>query len=80
MCLSVCPTASEIETKTMEMGISPGAAGLLGGMGGGVAQAYTTMGTCTLSRLSSNTYEFFDHTHARYANQLLALLAMHGLE
>jgi hypothetical protein len=33
----------------MEMGISPGAAGLLGGMGGGIAQAYTTMGTCTLS-------------------------------
>jgi len=28
----------------MKMGISPGFAGLLGGMTGGVAQAYVTMG------------------------------------
>jgi hypothetical protein len=61
------------------MGISPGAAGLLGGMGGGIAQAYTTMGTYTLSRVSS-THELSDYTHVRYANQLLALLAMHGRE
>lgn len=54
-------TASEIETKTMEMGISPGAAGLLGGMGGGIAQAYTTMGACTLSHLLSNTHMLFDY-------------------
>ena len=31
-------------------GLSPGTAGLLGGMGGGIVQAYATMGFCT-SRL-----------------------------
>ena len=39
-------TASEIETATVSMGVSPAAAGLLGGMGGGIAQAYATMGEC----------------------------------
>jgi len=39
-------TASEIETRTIDLGVSPAAAGLLGGMGGGIAQAYATMGTC----------------------------------
>ena len=37
-------TASEIETAVTGVGISPAAAGLLGGMGGGIAQAYATMG------------------------------------
>lgn len=37
-------TASEIETGVAGIGISPAAAGLLGGMGGGIAQAYATMG------------------------------------
>ena len=37
-------TASEIESATVSMGINPAAAGLLGGMGGGIAQAYATMG------------------------------------
>lgn len=37
-------TASEIETAVVGLGVSPAAAGLLGGMGGGVAQAYMTMG------------------------------------
>jgi hypothetical protein len=37
-------TASEIETATTSMGMSPAAGGLLGGMGGGIAQAYATMG------------------------------------
>jgi hypothetical protein len=37
-------TASEIETASTHMGISPAVGGLLGGMGGGVAQAYATMG------------------------------------
>ncbi|SCV68667.1 BQ2448_788 [Microbotryum intermedium] len=36
-------TAAEIEGFAVNSGISPGAAGLLGGMGGGVAQAYATM-------------------------------------
>lgn len=38
-------TASEIETRTIDMGVSPAVAGLLGGMGGGITQAYATMGT-----------------------------------
>ena len=42
-------TASEIETRTIALGMSPAAAGLVGGMGGGVAQAYLTMGSFRLS-------------------------------
>jgi len=37
-------TASEIETATTTMGMNPATGGLLGGMGGGIAQAYATMG------------------------------------
>lgn len=36
--------ASEVETMALSGGISPGFAGLLGGMTGGIAQAYATMG------------------------------------
>lgn len=36
--------AAEIEKGTINAGVSPAVAGLLGGMGGGVAQAYATMG------------------------------------
>jgi len=39
--------AAEIENRTMAAGLAPGWAGLLGGMGGGLAQAYATMGFCT---------------------------------
>ncbi|KAF9896118.1 Mitochondrial DNA replication protein yhm2, partial [Lobosporangium transversale] len=42
--------ASEIEYLALTSGISPFAAGLLGGMGGGLAQAYTTMGFCTFMK------------------------------
>lgn len=50
-------TASEIETASVSMGVSPAVAGLLGGMGGGIAQAYATMGEfgedgCPSSELS----------------------------
>jgi hypothetical protein len=38
-------TASEVETVTLRAGINPAVAGLLGGMTGGIAQAYATMGT-----------------------------------
>jgi hypothetical protein len=38
-------TSSEIESRTIAAGLSPAAAGLIGGMGGGVAQAYLTMGS-----------------------------------
>lgn len=37
-------TASEIEKAATGYGLGAGTAGLLGGMGGGVAQAYATMG------------------------------------
>jgi hypothetical protein len=42
-------TASEVETLMLGMNVSPAAAGLLGGMSGGVAQAYATMGEFFLS-------------------------------
>jgi hypothetical protein len=37
-------TASEVETVSLAAGINPGFAGLLGGMTGGITQAYATMG------------------------------------
>ena len=39
--------AAEIENAAVGYGVSPAASGLLGGMGGGIAQAYATMGFCT---------------------------------
>ncbi|KAH8102425.1 mitochondrial carrier [Cristinia sonorae] len=48
-------TASEIETATIGLGINPAAAGLLGGMGGGIAQAYATMGFCTCMKTAEIT-------------------------
>ncbi|KAI0286930.1 mitochondrial carrier [Russula aff. rugulosa BPL654] len=53
-------TASEIETATTSMGMSPAAGGLLGGMGGGIAQAYATMGFTT----SMKTAEITRHKQA----------------
>lgn len=37
-------TAAEVEGAALTAGINPAAAGLLGGMTGGIAQAYATMG------------------------------------
>ena len=37
-------TASEVEDVTLRAGVNPAFAGLLGGMTGGIAQAYATMG------------------------------------
>ncbi|KAJ7706316.1 mitochondrial carrier domain-containing protein [Mycena rosella] len=48
-------TASEVETKTLDMGVSPAVAGLLGGMSGGVAQAYATMGFTTCMKTAEIT-------------------------
>ncbi|RKO84648.1 mitochondrial carrier domain-containing protein [Blyttiomyces helicus] len=42
--------ASELEYHFRVLGASPAAAGILGGMGGGIAQAYTTMGFCTFMK------------------------------
>jgi len=47
--------ASEVETATLGMGINPAAAGLLGGMFGGVAQAYATMGFTTCMKTAEIT-------------------------
>lgn len=44
-------TAAEVEKLSATAGISQGAGGLLGGITGGVAQAYATMGAFTLSSL-----------------------------
>lgn len=43
-------TAAEISHVAVDSGVSPATAGLLGGMGGGVAQAYATMGTRPCAR------------------------------
>ncbi|EJD55546.1 mitochondrial carrier [Auricularia subglabra TFB-10046 SS5] len=48
-------TASEIETRTVAMGLSPATAGLIGGMGGGIAQAYLTVGFCTCMKTAEIT-------------------------
>ncbi|EMD42169.1 hypothetical protein CERSUDRAFT_79765 [Gelatoporia subvermispora B] len=53
-------TASEIESATSSMGVNPAVAGLLGGMGGGIAQAYATMGFCTCMK----TVEITRHKQA----------------
>lgn len=46
--------AAEIEAATMNVGVAPAAAGLLGGMGGGVVQAYATMGSFSFINLNSS--------------------------
>lgn len=48
-------TASEIEKTAQKSGLSPGTSGLLGGMGGGIAQAYATMGFCTCMKTAEIT-------------------------
>ncbi|KAI0051660.1 mitochondrial carrier [Auriscalpium vulgare] len=52
--------ASEIEEASSKVGISPAVGGLLGGMGGGIAQAYATMGFTT----SMKTAEITRHKQA----------------
>ncbi|PWN51115.1 mitochondrial carrier [Violaceomyces palustris] len=48
-------TAAEIEKGAKNAGIGAGAAGLLGGMGGGIVQAYATMGFCTCMKTAEIT-------------------------
>lgn len=43
-------SAAEIESASVSAGVSPALAGLLGGMGGGVCQAYATMGQSVAPR------------------------------
>ncbi|BGP53105.1 hypothetical protein JCM8202_004189 [Rhodotorula sphaerocarpa] len=47
--------AAEIEGAAMTAGIGPATAGLLGGMGGGIAQAYATVGFCTCMKTAEIT-------------------------
>ncbi|KAF7436669.1 Mitochondrial DNA replication protein yhm2 [Pleurotus ostreatus] len=53
-------TASEVESAVLDMGVGPAAAGLLGGMSGGIAQAYATMGFTTCMK----TVEITRHKQA----------------
>ncbi|KAI8978567.1 mitochondrial carrier domain-containing protein [Pilobolus umbonatus] len=43
-------TAAELEYRSSAAGASPFLAGIIGGMGGGIAQAYSTMGFCTFMK------------------------------
>ena len=40
-------TSTEVQKAAKSLGMGPGAAGLLGGMTGGIVQSYATMGFCT---------------------------------
>ncbi|ODO05910.1 hypothetical protein I350_04971 [Cryptococcus amylolentus CBS 6273] len=54
-------TSAEIEKySTKAFGLNPAAAGMLGGVGGGIAQAYATMGFCTCMK----TVEITRHKQA----------------
>lgn len=48
-------TAAEVESRAMEFGLSPASAGLVGGMSGGIVQAYATMGFCTCMKTAEIT-------------------------
>jgi len=48
-------TAAEIENATSGLGLNPAVAGLMGGMGGGIVQAYATMGFCTCMKTAEIT-------------------------
>ncbi|KAL4402182.1 Mitochondrial DNA replication protein Yhm2 [Malassezia pachydermatis] len=48
-------TSSEVQHVAKSFGMGPGAAGLLGGMTGGIVQAYATMGFCTCMKTAEIT-------------------------
>ncbi|KAL5641545.1 hypothetical protein ACGC1H_001878 [Rhizoctonia solani] len=48
-------TAAEVESRAMKFGWSSASAGLLGGMSGGIVQAYATMGFCTCMKTAEIT-------------------------
>ncbi|CAE6523920.1 unnamed protein product [Rhizoctonia solani] len=48
-------TAAEVESRVVKFGLSPASAGLLGGMSGGIVQAYATMGFCTCMKTAEIT-------------------------
>ncbi|GAA6031565.1 hypothetical protein JCM8097_006523 [Rhodosporidiobolus ruineniae] len=48
-------TSSFVEQSLLDNGIKPGAAGLMGGVAGGAAQAYLAMGVCTTMKTAEIT-------------------------
>ncbi|KDN40784.1 mitochondrial carrier [Tilletiaria anomala UBC 951] len=48
-------TSAEIQKVAKGSGMSPATAGLIGGVGGGIAQAYATMGFCTCMKTAEIT-------------------------
>lgn len=48
-------TSAEVSSVSRSLGMGPGASGLLGGMTGGVVQAYATMGFCTCMKTAEIT-------------------------
>jgi len=48
-------TAAEVEGKATAAGMSPATSGLIGGMTGGIVQAYATMGFCTCMKTAEIT-------------------------
>ncbi|KAG8907552.1 Mitochondrial DNA replication protein yhm2 [Tulasnella sp. 403] len=66
--------ASEIEKVAIGGGLGPAAAGLLGGMGGGIAQAYATMGFCTTMK----TVEITRHKQAASGVKPMSTWAVFG--
>lgn len=66
--------ASEIEKVSIGNGINPAVAGLLGGMGGGICQAYATMGFCTTMK----TVEITRHKQAATGVKPMSTWAVFG--
>jgi len=48
-------TSTEVQKVAKSLGMGPGAAGLFGGMTGGIVQAYATMGFCTCMKTAEIT-------------------------
>ncbi|KAJ3033984.1 hypothetical protein HDV00_005603 [Rhizophlyctis rosea] len=74
--------SSELEYQAKRLGASSGAAGVLGGMGGGVAQAYTTMGFCTFMKtveVTRHKNPNSNQTSIQVAREIFAKEGIRGL-
>lgn len=56
-------TAAEVEKAAGSFGVSQATGGLLGGITGGVAQAYATMGTCIIPPMPAFSVLRWNKTH-----------------